>query len=105
MFTDKIEPTIYNGVATTGGKYLIQKGIVTVIWSWTDYEGKLHTRRFNNVLYFPDSPVNILSATALPEFIKDDEVTWLLTKIKYTIFTWDFGRYKKAMAHSENILP
>ena len=39
MFNDKIEPIISNGVATIGGKYLIPKGIGTVSWSWTDYEG------------------------------------------------------------------
>ena len=49
MFTDKIDPIIYNGVANIGGKYLIPKGIDTVIWSWTDYEGKLHTNILNNV--------------------------------------------------------
>ena len=29
MFTENIEPTISNRVATIGGKYLITKGIVT----------------------------------------------------------------------------
>ena len=36
MFTDKIEPIIYNGVETIGGDNIIPKGIVTVNWSWTD---------------------------------------------------------------------
>ena len=31
MFTEKIEPIIFYGVATIGGKYLIPKGIDTVI--------------------------------------------------------------------------
>ena len=35
MFTDKIDPIIYNGVSTIGGKYLITKKIFTVIWYWT----------------------------------------------------------------------
>ena len=26
-------------------------------------------------------------------------------KIKYSIFTWEFGKYKKIIAHSENYLP
>ena len=43
MFTDRIDPIISNGVATIEGKYLIPKGIGTVIWSWTDDDGQLHT--------------------------------------------------------------
>ena len=80
MFTDKIESIIYNGVATIGGEYLIKKGIGTVIWSWTDDEGKLQTKKLNNVIYFKYSPVNILSTTELDEYIKDNEGTWLLKK-------------------------
>ena len=36
--------------------------------------------------------------------MKDDEGTWVLTRSKYHIFTWDFGRYKKAISQSENCL-
>ena len=86
-------------------KYLIAKVIGTVIWYWTDEKGELHTKKLNNVLYFPDSPVNIISATALNESIKGDEGTWVLTKSKYSIFTWYFGKYKNTIAHSENCLP
>ena len=75
MFTDKIEPIISNGVATIGRKDLITKRIGTVIWSSTDDEGKLHTNRSNNILYFLESSVNILNATELTEYMKDDEGT------------------------------
>ena len=50
MFTEKIEPTVYNGVETIGGTYLIPKGIGTVSWSWNDDEGKLHTNKLNNII-------------------------------------------------------
>ena len=50
MFTDNIEPMIYNGVANIGGKYLIPKGIRTVIWYLTDYEDRLHKNKFNNLI-------------------------------------------------------
>ena len=63
MLTEKIEPVIYNGVATIGGKYLIPKWIGTVIWYWTDDEGNLHKNKFNNVPEFINSSVNLLSAT------------------------------------------
>ena len=71
MFTEKIEPIIYNGVANIGEKYLIPKGIGTVTWSWTDDGGQLHTKRLNNVPYFIDSPVNIISETTLDESTMD----------------------------------
>ena len=58
-----------------GVNYIIQKGIGTVRRSSTDNEGQLHTNKFNNVIYFTSSPVNIISATALAESIKDYEVT------------------------------
>ena len=51
MFTENIEPIIYNLVATIGGKDTIQKGIVTVIWFWTD-ERSLHPKEWNNVFNF-----------------------------------------------------
>ena len=87
-------------MATIGGKYIIPRMIGKVSWYWNDDEVQLHTNKLNNVLYFTDSPVNILSATALAESMKDDEGTWVLAKIKYSSFTWDFGRYKKTIAHS-----
>ena len=99
MFTDKIKPIISNGLATIGGKYIIPKGNVTVIWSWTDDEGQLHTNKLNNVLYSPDSSVNIISETALSEYINDYDGTWVLTKIKYYVYTWVFGEYKNTISH------
>ena len=88
-----------------GGEYLIPKGIDTASWYWNEKEGKLYTKKLNNVLYFLESPVNILSANSLSESMKDDYVTWVLTKREYSIFTWYFGRYKKKISHSENFLP
>ena len=36
--------------------------------------------------------------------MKDYEGTWVLSKRKYYIFTWYFGRYKKTIVQSENCL-
>ena len=85
------------------GNFLIPKEIVTVSWSWTNDEGQLQKNKLNNVLYFTDSPVNILSTTILAEFMKVYEWTWVLTKGKYHIFSWDSGKYKKTIAHSKNV--
>ena len=54
MFTDRIQPIIS-----------IPKGIGNFIWSWNDDEGGIQTNKLNNVLYFPDTSVNILSETRL----------------------------------------
>ena len=72
---------------------LIPKGILTVIWSCPDDERQLHTNKFNNVPYFPESPVIILSSTALAEPVKDDKVTWVLKIILY--FYLGFWEVKK----------
>ena len=66
-------------MATICGKDLTRKGIGTVSCTCTDDEGKIYTNKFSNVLYFTDSPLNILSATEMAESMKDDEVTWVLT--------------------------
>ena len=47
----------------------------------------MHTNKLNNVIYFIDSQVNILSATEFSESMKDDGGTWVPTKIKYSAFT------------------
>ena len=84
-------------------KDIIKEGIDTVIWYWNDDKGKLHTNKFNNEIYFTESPVNILSATAVTESMNFDQGTWVL-KIKYSNFTWYFGKYIKTISHSENWL-
>ena len=93
MFNYKIDPINSNRWATIGVNSIISKGILIVIWSYTDDEGRLHTKKLNNLIYFPDSPANILSAIELAESMNYYKGTWVLTKIKYHIFTWDFGKY------------
>ena len=91
MFTDNIDPIITNVVATIGVKYIIPKGIGTVIWSYTDYEEQPHTNKLNNLLYFPESTFNILNSTALAESMKDDHRTCVLTKINIIFLLESFG--------------
>ena len=67
MFTDKIEPIIYNWVQNICGKYPISKVIGTISWSWTYDEGQLDTNKLSNVLDITYSLVNILRATTLAE--------------------------------------
>ena len=92
-------------MATVGVKDIIANFISALIWSWNGDEAQLYTKKLDNVLYFTVSPFNIIIATALSEFMKDDEVKWVITKIEYSVFTWDFGKYKNTLFHSENCLP
>ena len=74
MLTHKINPVISNGVATIGETNIIPKGIDTVSWYQTDDWGQLQ-KQLNNVLYFTDSPGNILIETVLAESTNDDDGT------------------------------
>ena len=49
ILTDNIYPIIYNGVATIGGKDIIQKGVGIFSWSYTGDDGQMHTNKFNNI--------------------------------------------------------
>ena len=72
MFIGKIEPIIKNGVVKIGGKYLHQKGIGTVFGYLTGDEGQFHSKNLKNVLYFPDSPVNIITETELADSMENN---------------------------------
>ena len=78
-------------MAKIGGKFLHSKGYGTVFWYWTDDGGQLLSDKLKTVLYFPDSPINILSATDLSGSMQDFEGIRVLTRIKYSVFTWYFG--------------
>ena len=58
-----------------------------------------------NILYFPNSPVNIISLVCLADHFNDDNGTYVTTRRIITAFTWDHGNYIKSLAHSENRLP
>ena len=85
-------------MATIGGKDTIQKGIVTVIWFCTD-DRSLHPKKWNNVFNFQNSPLNILSATALDEYMKDDEGTWVLKNCHIIFLLEILGSKKENSSH------
>ena len=62
-------------MANTGDKDLVPKGVGIGSWSLAYYGGQLHINKFNNLIYFPYAPINILSGTSLTESIKYDEGT------------------------------
>ena len=52
-------------VATIGGKLNQPAGIGTVKQKRKDDGGAVHTEQLDNTLYFPKSPINIMSITEL----------------------------------------
>eukprot|EP00804_Cyclotella_cryptica_P006349 CCRYP_010170-RA/>CCRYP_010170-RA protein AED:0.80 eAED:0.80 QI:0/-1/0/1/-1/1/1/0/108 len=63
MFTQYCNLTDARNVATIGGKNSKPTGIGIVNWSWQDDNGRTHQYKLQDVYYFPQSPVNILSVT------------------------------------------
>ncbi len=92
-------------VATIGGKMNKPAGIGTVEWKWKDDEGIIHTERLEDVLYFPSSPINIMSVTAFAEQLEDEEGTGIDTKMKYSRFYWKGNKYSRKIYHSASNLP
>ena len=82
----KIDPR--TGVATIAGEDLRPSGIGTVKWSWYDDEGKTHNFFLEKKLFFPTSPVNILSVSRLADHFDDDERTSTQTRRHYSIQQW-----------------
>ena len=75
MFVGPIRHTDKHYVATIGGNKNAATGMGTVCWTWKDNAGKQHMIEVHDVLLFLQSPVNILSFTALPKQLQDDKGT------------------------------
>ena len=90
MFTELRDTPLTNAVvATIGGKTSIPAGIGTVKWTWKDDTGQNHTHHLTEVLYFPTSPVNILSITALADQLNDDHGTGIDTRRRSSRPYWN----------------
>ena len=73
-------------VAMIVGKLNQPAGIGTVEWTRKDDTGKLHTQLLENALYFPPSPVNIMSVTEYAKQLNDEEGTGIDTEMNYSHF-------------------
>ena len=92
-------------VATIGGSKNIACGMGTVKWTWKDDTGKSHTFEIQEVLYFPQSPVNILSVTRLADQFNDDEGTGIDTKQSKSRFYWGNNKFERTINHPSSQLP
>ena len=73
-------------VATIGSKLNRPEGTGTVEWKWRDDKGVTHTEQLENVIYFPQSPINIMSVTEFARQLNDEEGTGIDTEMKYSRF-------------------
>ena len=105
MFTHYCNLTDVQNVATIGGKNSKPTGIGTIKWSWWDDNGTTHQYELQDVYYFPQSPVNILSVTEFAKFLKDEHGTEIDTKALYSRLHWDRNKFSNWFNHSDSNLP
>ena len=84
MFVGEIKPLQQTKVATIAGEGHSASGIGTVCWIWHDDFGVKHEYLVKDVLYFPQSPINILSITAFATQLQDEHGTGIDTKQRYS---------------------
>ena len=70
------------------GRPNIPAGIGTFKYTWIDNNGSLHTELLEYFLYFPQSPINIISVTDFTRQLDDKEATGIDTKMLYSKFYW-----------------
>eukprot|EP00957_Ditylum_brightwellii_P178741 13614823-Ditylum_brightwellii.AAC.1 len=87
------------GMATIGRPDRKPTAIGTARVSWKDDDGIMHRYDLRKALYFPNSPVNIISITLLVDQLNDDEGTYATTKRKYSVFFWNKEKGKLAIEH------
>ena len=73
-------------VETFGGKLNEPAGIGTVKWTRKYDGGAVHTEQLENTLYFPKSPINIMSVTELARQFNDEEGTGIDKKVNHSLF-------------------
>jgi len=106
FFDGKLQRVSNHIVATIRGKGHPASGIGTVKWRWTNNDaGKSHDHLIRVVLYFLQSPINIISDTTFARQLEDIEGTDIDTKMLFSCFYWDFGKCGNIIKHPASNLP
>ena len=98
-------PNPETGVLTIGGSNQFLHSIGDIKVSWLNSLVTAVQYILKDAIYFPDSSVNIISVTAFMDQLEDDEGTWVMTKRRHSVFTWDFGKHSIEMIHPATRLP
>lgn len=80
-------------VLTTGGANQFTHSIGDIKVSWINSTDTVLHYILQDTVYFPNSLVNIISITVFADQLEDDEGSSIMTKRRYYVFTWDFGRH------------
>jgi hypothetical protein len=104
-FVEDLEPAPHMHVATIGKDTHRPLGKATAKISFKDDNGVSHTIELQNAYFFPDSPVNVMSVTALADQFDDDEGTWIQTCCHKSVFQWDHEKYQRSFYHPLSGLP
>ena len=105
MFISPPRRTDQHYVATIVGAKNSAAGMGTARWRCKDDGGKQHTVDVENVLYFLQSPVNILSITSLAYQFNDDDGTGINTKRSKSHFKWNHNKHQQKITHPPSNLP
>ena len=105
MFVGDIRTVSNQQVDTIGGKGHRPSGISTVKWIWHDEFGKSHKYFVDDVLFSPQSPINILSVTCFARQLDDLTGTGIDTKQLRSPFYWDLNKLSLKIQHPPSNLP
>jgi hypothetical protein len=84
-----------NLITTIAGQRTLPTGMGSIHLKITDDDQQVHRYTFNNVLYLPQSPVNVLSVSVLASMFNDLNNTHITSKWLNSKLTWDNGNSPK----------
>ena len=105
MFVGEIRKVSNKQVATIGVKWHQPSGIGIVKWIWRDDPGKSHEYLVEDVLLFPQSPINILSVTCFARQFNDMTGTDINTNKLQPRFYWDSNKFLLTIQHPPSNIP
>lgn len=93
------------GVVTIGSSESRPLGRGCITLQIKDNDGIQQDIHLENVLYFPDSPVNVFGITSYANQINDSDGTWIKTQRSRSHFVWNFGKHELEFEHPQCRLP
>ena len=93
------------GVVTIGNETSRPIGIGVVRTFIRDNAHQLHETLLEKTLFFPASPVNVISVTHLAKQYEDDTGTWIKTFRNRSEFSWNHGKRFVEFHHPTSNLP
>ena len=93
------------GVLTIGQESSRPLGVGLVRVEVLDSNGVSQSLELEEVLYFPASPVRIISVTRLASQFDDEDGTWIKTYWHRSVFTWDHDKFSLNFVHPPSCLP